>query len=281
MSLRTAIIHELFNLSRKHLPGRLALLFNKAFDILKIKINAVVQIDGIYFSIDTHNYHERGVFCFGKYEIGTRNFITNYTSNIMDGLVIDVGANIGLHSLAMAASARSSDVKVIAFEANPEMASKLRLNLALNNLSNVHVYPIGLNDREGEFELGLPYIEGQEKYHNPGIASMVDFSRSVRKIKVTCKTLDSALIDYGFGVDNVSLIKLDVEGKEFDILNGSEMVLRKSSPAIILEYNNQNFEKIRELLSRYGYQVIGSLLRYGINKDILTENILFLKNNGN
>jgi len=181
----------------------------------------------------------------------------------------------------MAAAAKSRDVKVIAFEANPEMASKLRLNVALNNLSNLEVYPIGLNDSEGEFELGLPYSEGEEKYHNPGIASMVDFSRASRRVTVTCKTLDSAIVDFGFDVDSVRLIKLDAEGKEFDILCGSETVLRKSSPAIILEYNTQTFEKIRELLSRYGYQIIGSLLRYGINKEVLKENILFLKNDSN
>jgi len=160
------------------------------------------------------------------------------------------------------------------------MVRKLRLNLALNNYSNVHVYSLGLNDREGVFELGLPYAEGQDTYHNPGIASMSDWGRAVRKIEVTCKTLDNALVESGFGCDKVKLIKLDVEGKELDILKGADTVLSKSGPAIIVEYNKNIFEQIRELLSRYGYIQIGSLLRYGIENETPAENILFIKNYG-
>lgn len=280
MGMTNALMHEVFNFSRKYLPGRLYKLRDKVFDIFNIRIKAAVQIDGIYLNIDTNNYHERGVFCFGKYEIGTQNFISNYITNMAHGLVIDVGANIGLHTLVMAASRRTPNVKVIAFEANPDMVDKLRQNLALNNYPDVYVYSLGLNDREGVFELGLPYAEGQDTYHNPGIASMSDWKLAVRKIEVTCKTLDNVLIESGFGCDKVKLIKLDVEGKELDILKGADTVLSKSAPAVIVEYNKNIFEQICELLGCYGYIQIGSLLRYGIDKEALEENILFVKNHG-
>lgn len=277
MGFRKILMHLVFDFSRTYLSGRLHWLFNKVFDGLSLHIKTVVSINGIYYNIDTNNYHERGIFCFGKYEIGTCNFITNYITKLEDGFVVDIGANIGLHTLPMAASRKAPNVGVIAFEANPDMVAKLSLNLALNNYPNVQVYSLGLNDREGVFELGLPYAEDQNGYINPGIASMSNFEYAVRKIEIECKTLDNVLTESGFGCDKIKLIKLDAEGKEINILKGAEAVLSKSGPAIIVEHN-ANFEQIHELLSGYGYIQIGSLLRSGIERDVLAENVLFIKN---
>ncbi len=277
MSLGNALIHEMFRFSRRFLPGRLYKLRDKVFEILGVHIKAAVQIDGIFYDIDTNNYHERGVLCFGRYEIGTQRFIAQHISNTTNGLVIDVGANIGLHTLVMAASRTSREVDVLAFEANPDMVNKLRRNLALNNYADVHVYPIGLSDRECILELGLPYAAEPRGYHNPGTASMSSWERAIRRIQVKCKSLDQVLAEDGFGWDRVKLMKLDVEGMEFDVLKGADKILRQSGPAVIVEYNKSIYEQTRELLGSYGYVQIGSLVRYGIEKRALEENILFLK----
>lgn len=277
MSIKKALTHEMFRLSRKYVPGRAYRLRDRLFRALGVRIKAAVPIDGTYFQIDTHNYHERGVFSFGKYEIGTSNFIRHVVSQMTGGVVIDIGANIGLHTLGMAAARSSKDVLVLAFEANPDMVAKLRRNLALNAFANVRVFPIGLDDRAGTVALGLPYAEGQDSYHNPGIASMANMDRAVRTIAVACKTLDEVLTEERIGCAVVKLMKIDVEGKELDVLRGADGVLRQSAPAIIIEYNKTQFADIETLLGGYGYSRIGSLLRYGIESDALEENILFLK----
>lgn len=277
MSVKKALTHEVFRLSRKYMPGRAYRLRDRLFRALGARIKAAVPIDGIYFQIDTHNYHERGVFSFGKYEIGTSNFIRHVVAQMTAGVVIDIGANIGLHTLGMAAARTCKDVLVIAFEANPDMVAKLRCNLALNGFANVRVFSIGLDDRAGTMALGLPYAEAQDTYHNPGRASMAHMDRAVRTIAVPCKTLDEVLTEERVGCGVVKLVKIDVEGKELDVLRGADAVLRQSAPAIIIEYNQAQFGEIEALLAGYGYSRIGSLLRYGIDSDALAENILFLK----
>ena len=72
---------------------------------------------------------------------------------------------------------------------------------------------------------------------------------------------------------------MDAEGKEYDILKGARVTLEKSSLAIIIEYNQDNYNQICFFLADIGYKKIGSLLRYGIDPNILAENILFIKNN--
>jgi FkbM family methyltransferase len=277
MSIGRALMHEMFRLSRKYLPGRTYRLRDRLFRAFNVRIRGAVPIDGIYFQIDTHNYHERGIFCFGKYEIGTSNYIARFVAHMPAGVVIDIGANIGLHTLGMAAARSSRDVLVLAFEANPDMVAKLRRNLALNGFSNVRVYPFGLNDRDSVVDLGLPYAEGQDTYHNPGIASMTNWDRAVRRIAVTCRTLDNVMTEEKIGWGDVRLMKIDVEGKELDVLRGADKVLSQSGPAIIVEYNKGLFADIQALLTGYGYSRIGSLVRYGVDNDTLEENVLFLK----
>lgn len=277
MALKNAVVHELFRFSRAYLPGRLYRMRDRLFRLLRIRIRTAVAIDGVYINIDTNNYHERGVFCFGTYEAGTRNFIASYVANLSGGVVIDVGANIGLHTLVMAASRRRAEVRVLAFDANPDMVARLRGNLALNGLNDVEVFPIGLDAQSRVLELGLPYLEGQETYTNPGIASMTDMRRAVRTIAVACRPLDEVLAEAGCRHADVKLIKMDVEGKELDVLRGAARVLRDSRAAVIVEYNAPIFEELSALLAEFGYRRSGSLVRYGLEKDTLEENVLFLK----
>lgn len=248
------------------------------FSVFKLRYSDLaIYINGIYFNIDTNNYHERGLFLFGRYERGTTEFIRQYLGQLDNGIAIDVGANIGIHTLTMCAARRNNNIAVISIEPNHDMVERLESNIALNNFNNVYVLPCGVNDVDTTLDLSLSYSQNNEKYHNPGLASMVQTGTSVRVIKVKCLPLDNIVTCLGMNIANVSLVKIDVEGKELDVLKGMASILKSSSAALVIEFNQANHVSINEYLSKFGYKRCGSLLWYGIDNSRLTENILFMK----
>jgi len=278
MSLSTSIGYWLASLFRIFAPGRLYKITNLIFSIFNVRYcDIAIYISGIYFIIDTNNYHERGLFLFGRYERGTTEFIRQFLGQLDSGIAIDVGANIGIHTLNMCAARRNNNIAVISIEPNLDMVERLESNIALNNFKNVHVSPYGVNDVESTLDLGLSYVQNNDKYHNPGLASMVQTSKSVRTIQVKCLPLDKIVKDLGMNIADVSLVKIDVEGKELDVLKGMAPILKSSSTVLIIEFNQDNFISIKEYLCNFGYKSHGSLLWYGIDNSRLAENILFMK----
>lgn len=136
-------------------------------------------------------------------------------------VAIDVGANIGNHSLFL------SDLfaRIIAFEPNPLARAILQINLEMNGASNVEVRSIGLSDRAGKatlsFDLG-----------NLGGASVVGVrsgSGGRREIELA---VGDDVIDPSAAV---GLIKVDVEGAEEAVLKGLERTLRTHRPIVMIE----------------------------------------------
>lgn len=276
--IKNVILHLFFKLSRRLFPGRLYPIRDKLFSLLKLHIKDVfIPIGNTLMYIDTNNYHERGIFTFGAFEPGTSRFLKKYISSLKDCLVVDIGANNGIHTLTMCEARRWGGVSVIAIEPNPDMVFRLKRNLRINNFQEVHVCQLGASAGTEYIQLGLPYTDDCSDYHNPGTASMVQTDKAVRFIEVECRALDDIVRGLGFSTDNVGLIKMDVEGKELNALHGMKDILGESDAAIIIEYNNSNFLECKTFLEAFGFGVVGSLVSYGIDSTVLTENICFMK----
>jgi FkbM family methyltransferase len=136
-------------------------------------------------------------------------------------VAIDVGANIGNHSLFL------SDLfaTVIAFEPNPLARSILDINLQMNGASNVEVRAVGLSDRAGKATLA--FDQG-----NLGGASVLGIrsgsgGRSEIELTAGDEVLDPST--------PVGLIKVDVEGLEESVLRGLERTIRLHQPIVMIE----------------------------------------------
>ncbi|MCS3937081.1 FkbM family methyltransferase [Salinibacter ruber] len=131
------------------------------------------------------------------------------------GSVIDVGANLGLVSLLLAE--RYSDRDVHAFEPNPSTAQSLRENLRRNEARNVKVCQTAVGNETGT----IRFRGGDDNRATARRATDGDSS----VISVPCTTLD----DYveKTGIDEIALLKVDVEGYEADVLRGSEELLQE------------------------------------------------------
>ena len=134
---------------------------------------------------------------------------------------VDVGANIGIHSLE-AARAVGEKGRVYSFEPTPEAFAALRKNLELNEMPRVETFQCAVLDRPGPVPL----------YLNTGMSGLNSlFGESGREsILVEGVTLDEALR----GRESVHVVKIDAEGAEPFIWRGMAKVLAANPKLVVL-----------------------------------------------
>jgi FkbM family methyltransferase len=147
-----------------------------------------------------------------------------------DGVLWDVGANFGLH--AVTASYLRPEARVVCIEPSPLLLGRLCANVRLNNL-NVEIVSTALADSRG-----LRYLHLADG--NPGMTTLKPHAAKQYRARVLCSC------DTGDGLvaTNVlpppTVIKLDVEGSELDVLRGLSVVLRSNQlRAVIFEHESK------------------------------------------
>jgi FkbM family methyltransferase len=154
-------------------------------------------------------------------------------------LILDIGANIGNHSLFMASI---GNCQVISFEPNKQLAESLHRSIQINKLTNkIEVIQKGLGRTNSfaEFDCDIS--------HNLGAQSL---STTDKNGSIEVVTLDSLDIQ-----DKIRMIKIDVEGMELDVLKGSKDTLIEHKPLVYLEAEKQkDFLLLNEFLEKLGYK---------------------------
>lgn len=159
--------------------------------------------------------------------------------NATQGVIIDVGANLGNHSVFLAGNIKNT--KVIALEPNPEIFKTLKSNIWKNKLlSKTELYNIaaGNKNRTCDIELGPNKDMGR--------------GRIVEGESIAMKTLDELV-----GNEKISIIKIDVEGFEPQVLRGATNILKNSSPKLFIEaHNNKAKRELDTVLEPWGYKAV-------------------------
>ena len=182
----------------------------------------------------------------GELEPGTRHLIQRILSP--GDVFIDVGANIGIHTLA-AAQAMQGKGRVIAFEPYPPTARLFAKTIWINGFAPiVEIHSVAASNVQGERALYLGETSGHHSLFPLDGPSLGD-SLSV---KVKVKTVDQITVD----VPNATLIKIDAEGAELEVLAGAVALLNRSKHVgIIAEFGNSHLKRIgcdtREWLSNF------------------------------
>jgi FkbM family methyltransferase len=169
---------------------------------------------------------------------------------------LDIGANVGLFSLYASRKVGSAG-SVISFEPSKLTYSRLLENLELNGITNVSPYKLGLSNRDEILELNVS-VDGHDAW-NTFVKS--DDTKFSSKEAVQVKTFDSFSIEYSINTDNISLIKLDVEGFEINVLQGAPNLLSKeNAPVFMVEFTDNNSiiaghccHELYKLLLQYDY----------------------------
>ncbi len=131
------------------------------------------------------------------------------------GLLVDVGANLGYFSLLWASVDRRNEV--VSFEASPRNFELLKLNVARNRLEDrIEVRSEAVGKERGKMQ----FDPGPKDQTGWGGLSL-DCSERSQLVQVV--TLDDALAD----VEQISLLKIDIEGADTWALLGAERLLRE------------------------------------------------------
>jgi FkbM family methyltransferase len=146
-------------------------------------------------------------------------------------IILDVGANAGIYSLAALASEPRACVH--AFEPTPEIAARLRATATLNALTRLHVHEMAVSERSGHAVLaGCRGDLGSNEGMN-FIRSNFD--------EVGLERVQSASIDdfcEQHAISHIDLMKLDIQGHEYHALIGARRLIgRGRIGAIFMELN--------------------------------------------
>jgi FkbM family methyltransferase len=164
-----------------------------------------------------------------------------------DGVVFDVGANLGFFSL-LAARLAGPGGRVEAFEPVPESAEAARGNAALNGLDQIRVHQVAVGERAGTGEL---LLTGEVSWSHLADRGWHSDTRALVEVETVC--LDEQVTSGALPAPDV--IKIDVEGSELAVLRGATEILRAHRPAVICELHETNRE-FAELMGEAGYEVV-------------------------
>jgi FkbM family methyltransferase len=174
--------------------------------------------------VSCRSYIEWELYFFGTYEPRVADALQRHVPS--GAIALDVGANIGVHTLALAGLAGDAG-RVVAFEPQPDLADRLVANVALNALSNVTVERAAVLERAGTVDLYTP------SGPNTGMASLIP-REGWRRLDVRGCTLDEEA--ERLALRRVDFIKVDVEGHEAAVLAGGKRVLAQWKPKLLFEY---------------------------------------------
>lgn len=226
----------------------------------------VANEEGILFILDANDWITRTMLLEGNYEKDSLLLATNILSN--GGIFIDVGANFGLYTCMLSAN---KAVEAIAVEPNYMVLPRLLKNIRLNKRSNVTVLNAALG---GRFDF-LSFEARQE--NNLGAASFAPNKNFLLGV-LGCG------LEFVFearGLKDAELIKLDIEGNEWDVLKSFPFEKYRVKN-ILLEYNNLasfSLNDLKMFFSERGF-VLKNIYGKAVeeNAAALPENNLWLVN---
>ncbi|MEP4029914.1 FkbM family methyltransferase [Roseibium polysiphoniae] len=238
--------HDLSASLRKRIRALVAHLFKGPYD---------TEADGLKFRIyPGQNYDDRKILAKGRLpERAEHKLLKPYLAP--GSVFVDVGANIGSYALFAA----HCGAEVLAVEANPETAAKLRFNLTANDLGKVQLAEVAIGDKAGTLSLW-------SEPTNCGFATLVEdlttgeWAGDWSPKDVTVRPLADVVADQGLA--RIDVLKVDVEGFEDRVVLP---FLRTSDRAlwprvIMLETNCRPHwaEDCTSELEALGYRAAGS-----------------------
>ena len=214
------------------LPGkeRLSHWFKPSVELKANLIDSIVWLKDEPIAIHTNadSYIEWTILTTGTYEDEINQLIR--ISLRSGDVALDIGANIGLQSIRMA-QAVGIEGEVYAFEPLVYLQEKFISNIKLNKADNVRLFPFALSDTANEVD-----FEINTNNWNQGTFSIGNKSQGSESQKVIIKVADD--LPEIKDLQRIDLIKIDVEGFEYQVLRGLKNTLIRFKPRIIFEYDS-------------------------------------------
>lgn len=249
-----------YNALKKYLFRLLRKIIRTLFDFLPVKVNQIFAKKGYTYLTSRKKKFEFKANIYGTKlfikadsqsnidRVATSNkfinddFTYSYTDpikgifnlNLHNWTMIDIGANVGTYSIA---ATEAGAIKVFAIEPGRTF-KRLKYNVYLNKLEKkIKIYNFGISEADG-------YLNWYEELNNIGNAHLlknkndIDLTKtntflSENFIRVKVRTLKSFIIKNK--IDKIDLIKIDVEGMEWDIIKNCEKIIKIHKPIFLIE----------------------------------------------
>lgn len=183
----------------------------------------------------------RAGFALGTWEPETQEALADLLQR--GDVLFDVGAATGFHTI-IAARHVGPGGRIIAFEPFVENLVALRHNIALNELTNVEVIDKAIADSDG---VAVMVPEASDEVSL--VMQRLDREGAdERSVEVT--SLD-ALLESG-RVPAPTVVKMDVEGAEVEVLNGARALLARERPTLLIEVH-ERWDELAPILDETGY----------------------------
>jgi FkbM family methyltransferase len=213
--------------------GRLSRILNK-FGLMYFK-----TVEGVNLLLDSYDYIDYKIICEGYFDRAVFN-VLNENIRANDSFW-DIGSHFGLHSLTLKKCHPS--LKVHCFEPSNQNFGRLLLNAKINSFENFNLFQVGVGSMskvagfsQSTINSGMSGFKGDNTADYFSIVTYVD-----------------ELIDKG--LTPPTIIKIDVEGLEYEVFQGMRNTLETIKPRVIV-YETYNFQKeIETYLKGFGYQI--------------------------
>jgi len=189
-------------------------------------------------------YGGRPIFCVPGDHIGDSIFIDGlyegallqsafstllggYAQQFAESACLDVGANIGNHSVFFA----DRFARVVAVEPNPIFCLALRATIALNGLTNVELFECGFGSEAGRLAYRQASSANLGASHFIGAAAYAAAAKDCPHLEIR---IGDEVVE-SLGIPRLGLIKIDVEGLELAVLKGLQQTLSRHDPVVMFE----------------------------------------------
>ena len=203
--------------------------------------------DNISMGIRHHNGHD----------VDVEQVARLVLDNSPDGIVLDIGANLGSFSVPLAID--YPKFNFFGFEPQRVIYYQFCGNIIINSLKNINAYNFGLGDESFCSSFNIP------NYKTERIIGGFSIDEEIRSNGYECASVGgSQLINVvtldSLNIDNIRLVKIDVEGFELQVLKGSLQTLKNSGyPPILFEAWDWKFHERRaeliEFIESLGYNI--------------------------
>ena len=219
-----------------------------------LKGNIKVRICNFYINASTKkNNMSNGLLNKCYFGDETILLVIKKISDQKKTFLLDCGSNYGFYSFYLASLSVGN--QVLAFEASPKTFASFKANLDLNNFKKINFRNVAISEISGKF---VSFYESHNDWESSATHNKF---KNTKIVTIETTTIDQELLNKDLNSFAV-IIKLDIEGNEFNAIQGGKDTILKYEPLIIIElsrYNlnnqNYNFDYFKKFLNDSKYKI--------------------------
>lgn len=177
--------------------------------------------------------------------------------------IIDVGANYGFLTVVFSKYVSDLGGRVYSFEPHPKIFSSLRKTITSNKIKNIFLENYAVGDKECEIDINISNYT----------SNVLDiFGGNVKTKRIKQISLDKYFFEnksHSFDV-KIDFIKIDVDGYEYQVLQGCKKIIEKYRPVLVVELNND--DRVVKFLKDMNYVFLNS--NFDIEYDLKNKNVI-------